>query len=273
VYDKQKPNLSCHLIAPYRIAHPPHITMQATPRTTFFSLPTELRLQIAEYALEQRGDVALRESRELRIDPTYNAAFNMSLILVCRQFQRDFTGIAYQMTRFVFVGPKMQLVHGSSDAKLRNLRKVVVDADWSQIDTWQAYPFNKECLMLEELCVVALPNEYGIVPLVSLLERLRNVKKLRFFPCSGNHRLIYGRLVGAMYKYDHYRRYDAPDAPNLEHVWWEHSFNVRDSSVDLVTCQPEPPMAEEDYMVMMKPKIHELIEWESNWSAIGAIGN
>jgi hypothetical protein len=246
--------------------------MQATPRTTFFSLPTELRLQIAEYALEQRGDVGLRESRELRIDPTYNAASNMSLILVCRQFQQDFTDIAYQMTRFVFIGPNMQLVHGSSDAKLRNLRKVVIDAAWSRINTWQVYPFNKECLILEELCIVALPNEYGIIHLVALLERLRNVKKLRFFPCSGNHRLEYGRLVGAMYKQDHYRRYDAPGVRSSEHICWDHSFDVRDSSADLVICQPAPPMAEEEYMVMMKPKIDELIEWESNWSAIGAIG-
>jgi hypothetical protein len=245
--------------------------MQATPRTTFSSLPTELRLQIAEYALEQRGDVGLRESQELRVDPTYNAASNLSLILVCRQFRRDFTNIAYQMTKFVFIGPKLQLVHGATDAKLRNLRKIVIDANWSEIDIWQTYPFNKECLTLEELCIVAIPNKYEIVPLISLLERLRNVKQLRFFPCSGNHRLIYGRLVGAMYKYDHYRRYDAPDAPNLKHIWWEHRFNVCDSSIDLVTCQPEPLMAEEEYMMMMKPKIDELMEWMSNWSAIGAI--
>jgi hypothetical protein len=241
--------------------------MQTTPRTTFFSLPTELRLQIAEYALEQTGNVGLRTSnREFRVDPTYNATSNLSILLVCRQFRLDFTNIAYQMTTFIFLGPKMQLVCSATDAKLQNLRKVVIDADWSQISTWQTYAFNRACLSLEELCIVAIPNKNDIDPLIVLLQDLRNVKQLRFFPRpKERHRAsTYGRLIGAMYKYDHYRRYDAPKAPDVVKVWWRPRSNDRDFSVDLTACEPEPLMAEEEYMVMMKPKIDDLMMLEQS---------
>jgi hypothetical protein len=233
--------------------------MQATHRTTFFSLPAELRLQIAEYALEQTGNVWLRQSnRELRIDPAYKATSNLSILLVCRQFRLDFTNMAYQMTRFVFIGPQMQLVCGATDAKLQNLRKVIIDADWSQI-SWQTYPFDREGLTLEELCIVALPDKHDVNPFLVLLQEMRHVKLLRFFPRPIDHLHMYGRLVGAMYKNDHYRRYDAPGAPEIAKVWWTPSSNVHDFSVDFVACRPEPRMAEEDYMVMMKPKIDELM--------------
>jgi hypothetical protein len=233
--------------------------MQATPRTTFFSLPAELRLQIAEYALEQTGNVWLcKSNRELRIDPAYKAASNLSILLVCRQFRLDFSNMAYQMTRFVFIGPHMQLVCGATDAKLQNLRKVIIDADWSQI-SWQTFPFNREGLTLEELCIVALPDKHNINPFLVLLQEMRHVKLLRFFPRPVDHPNMYGRLVGAMYKNDHCRRYDAPGAPDIAKVWWRPCSNVCDFSVDFVACQPEPRMAEEDYMVMMKPKIDELM--------------
>lgn len=241
------------------------------PRANFFSLPTELRLHIATYALEQPRDIGIRKSQELRINPKYDAASNLSILLVCRQFKQDFTDIAYHMTRFIMVGPKVRVVIQAPAKKLRNLKKAVIAADWSQIETWQVYPFNQKCLVLEELCIVAMvPSDHVIGPFTKLLRRLQNVKILRMFPSFGDYRLIYGRLVGAMYKDDHYHRYDATDAPSIRDTWWEPQFNAQDISFDFATCEAEPPMAEVDYMVMMKPKIDEIMEWMNKWSALRA---
>jgi hypothetical protein len=236
--------------------------MQATPRTTLFSLPVELRLQIAEIALEQRGNVWLLKTninQGLRIDPAYKAASNLAIILVCRQFRLDFTNLAYQMTKFVFIGTQMQLVNGATDTKLRNLQRVVIDANWSQI-SWQTYPFDREGLTLEELCVVARQGD-DYKPFLTLLQELRHVKLLRWFPPPIDYRQVYPQVVGAMYKNDHFRRYDAPGAPDIARVWWRPSDNICDFSIDFVACQPEPRMAEEEYMVMMKPKIDDLMRW------------
>jgi hypothetical protein len=246
-------------------------TAEVMPMTTFFSLPTELRLQIAAYAVQQPHDVGIRKSHELRIDPKYDAASNLSLLLVCRQFKQDFTDVAYQATKFIIVGPKVRVVTQAPASRLRNLRKVVVSSEWSQIETWEVFPFNQECMVLEELCIVAMvPTDRVIGPFVKLLRRLQNVKNIRMFPSFCEYRLIYGRLVGAMYKDDHYHRYDAPDAPSIRDTWWQPHFNAEDISFDFAACPAEPPMAEEDYMVMMKPKIDEIMEWMNKWSALRA---
>jgi hypothetical protein len=246
--------------------------MQSTPGTNFFSLPTELRLQIAVYALEQSDDVGiLPPNDQVRIDPAYDAATNLSILLVCRDFHRDFGTVAYQMTRFIFAGTRLHNCSLISDAKLRNVRKVVVEANWLEIGTWQTFLFDKDCVALEELCVVSITDDdvdHAIRPVISLLRRLQNVKKIRIFPWHAECRLTYGRLVGAMYKDDHYHRYDAETAPLVGPTWWEPYFNSHDISLDFVKCEAEPVMAEEDYMVMMKPKIDEIMDWMDRWSTL-----
>lgn len=230
----------------------------------------ELRLQIAVYALEQSDDVGiLPPNDQVRIDPAYDAAANLAILLVCREFHRDFGTVAYQMTRFIFAGTRLHTCTLISDVKLRNVRKIVVEADWPQIGTWQTFPFNKDCAALEELCVVSIiSDDYAIRPLISLLRRLKNVKRIRIFPWHAECRLTYGRLVGAMYKDDHYHRYDADDAPVIQKTWWEPHFNSHDISLDFVKCEAKPVMAEEDYMVMMKPKIDEIMDWMDRWSTL-----
>jgi hypothetical protein len=245
--------------------------MRSTSGTTFFSLPTELRLQIAAYALEQSDDVGLLLPNDQgRIDPAYDAATNLAILLVCREFHRDFGTVAYQMTRFIFAGNRMHTFSLISDTKLRNVRKVVVEADWVQIETWPTFPFNKDCVVLEELCVVPITGGDYICPFIGLLRRLQNIKTIRIFPWYAECHLTYGRLVGAMYKDDHYHRYDANNAPIVEKTWWEPYFNSHDISLDFVKCEAEPVMAEEDYMVMMKPKIDEIMDWMDKWSTLTA---
>jgi hypothetical protein len=241
-----------------------------TSGTTFFSLPTELRLQIAACILHQSDNVGiLQPNKESRIDPTFDPASNLSILLVCREFHRDFANIAYQMTRFFFIGPQMLVPLRAPDRKLQNLRKVVVNAHWPYIDDWHMYPFNKECIALQELSVILLPyNDHVISSATSLLHRLQNVQKIRIFPSVGNYQLTYGQLVGAMYKDDHYHRYDVQGAPIVQKTWWEPRFNSCDTSFDFEICEAEPVMAEEDYMVMMKPKIDEIMEWMSKWSIL-----
>lgn len=251
--------------------------MTATPKATFLSLPTELRLQIAAYALEQTENVGILERRGNRLDTNYSAASNLSVLLVCRQFHIDFTNLAYQLTRFILVGPTMraqmerslplgptmQGIYEHSNAKLRNLRRLVIQSIWEPLARWDSYPFDKDSLHLDELGIVTDDQVYK--PVLGLLRRLKNVKTLRIFPMSGNYRILYGRLVGSMQKDDHYQRYDAPDAPNIGNTWWEPSFNAKDISFDLVAREPEPLIAEEDYMTIMKPKVDDLMEWLARW--------
>jgi hypothetical protein len=63
-----------------------------------------------------------------------------------------------------------------------------------------------------------------------------------------------------MYKEDHYQRYDAPDAPDVGHVWFEPSFVEKDLSIGLVAKAPQPVVVEEEYMNAIKSKIEELVD-------------
>lgn len=236
--------------------------MTDIPTTTLFSLPTELRLQIAAYALQQDENTGIikQSDRRRRLDRDYSAASHLSILLVCRQFKHDFTDLAYRSTTFIFTVHNMHAIRQEPSTKFLNLRKIVIAGGWPQIDAWAAYLFGTGCLNPEQLCLVgSLPH--NIAPVIGFLRRTSKVKKLRMFPLYGNHFIIYGGLIGAIYKDDHFHRYDATDAPNIPEIWWEPQFNTKDSSFDFLPCNPKPQMAEEDYLVMMKPKIDEAIEW------------
>ena len=246
--------------------------MEGIPQTTFLSLPTELRLQIATYALEQPAYVGLIPSWSSgRVDATYSSADSLSVLLVCRQFHHEFANLAFQMTRFILNSHTMQAMHRLSVAKQKNLRKLVIPGACLSGELWHSYPFNNDDLRLDELCIIT-SDGYNTVP--NLLRRLQHVKKLRILPCreGGHYYDTYSRLLGAIYKEDHYQRYDAPGAPNIGSTWFEACLNVEDMSFDFVARKPEPVLAEEDYMVMMKPKIDTLMEdWLANVSLRGPV--
>jgi hypothetical protein len=244
--------------------------MEDKPKTTFFSLPIELRLQIAKYALEEKERIGNPGSQGFY---TNSAARNLRILLVCRQFQHDFTDLAYQSTTFTLPQSKLQSIHRLPDEKLRNLRKIVIDCEWSELATWQGYAFNKGCMRLDELCMREIgPRGDNIGSIIRFLRHLKNVEKVKYFPSFGNPHIIYGQLVGAMYKDDHFHRYDAPDAPNIGATWWEPQFSD-DWSFVFTPREPEPAMAEEEYMVMMKPKVEEIMEWTASHTLLSLSGN
>jgi hypothetical protein len=236
--------------------------MTDVPRTTIFSLPTELRLQIAAYALQQDNNVGIlkRANRRQRRDRDYSAASHLSILLVCRQFKHDFTDLAYRSTTFVFTVHNMHAIRQEPISKFRNLRKIVIAGGRPQVEAWAMYFIDRACVDLEQLCLVGIvPHRFE--PLIQFLRRVRKVKSLRIFPTYGNHFTVYGGLIGALYKDDHFHRYDAKNAPTIAPIWWQPHFNEKDRSFDFLPCDPEPDMSEEDYLVMMKPKIDEVIEW------------
>lgn len=252
--------------------------METRPLATFFSLPVELRLQIAAYALEQEDNVGILNHRRTvfnrdtcleehsRLDEDYNPSRNLSLLLVCGQFQHDFTNFAIQMTRFVFLHRTIPNFSKQLSVRLQHLRKLIIRCytEWKPLAHWHSCPFDKASLRLEELCIVTDNRKYA--PLPRILRYLGNIKSIKLVPEDGDFRLVYGRLVGAMYKEDHYHRYDATDAPDIGCTWWEPSLNFTTATIDFVAQEPAPFVAEEEFMAIMKPKIDELMEWTDRWS-------
>jgi hypothetical protein len=60
-------------------------------------------------------------------------------------------------------------------------------------------------------------------------------------------------------KEDHYQRYDAPDAPNLEATWWDWCYSPDYSHITFEAQPPRPILPEEEYMLLMKPKVDALM--------------
>jgi hypothetical protein len=229
--------------------------------TDFFSLSAELRLHIAGYALEQPDDVAENPMHVISYRPRkYRASWNLSILLVCRQFHEDFAAIAVQKTTFR-PNRKAITTFGEEPAtRLKNIRKLVIDPEYVPLADWQTYPFNNENLRLDKLTIVSTEALHDILP--GLMRRLQHVKKIRMVLDCGREEsgLLLDKLLGAIYKEDHYQRYDAPGAPNLGSVSFELYTRGKYQIHDFVAKKPEPMLAtEEDYMVMMKPKIDKLM--------------
>lgn len=273
-----------------------------TSQATFFSLPTELRLHIASFVVlqpvnagfEQRSAEAPHAQYRHWLSPgstrnpvglvmagphspegTYSAASNLSLLLVCRQFRREFTELAWRSTTF-FIGLNSStraegaIAGGAPQERLRDLRKIVIYyPQWDSIVQWTHWPFNVECVRLDRLYFVPIldsfSNPFDVGQIVRLLRRLRNVQELKFvsqrdIEGGTKFRQTFNRLVGAIMKEDHYQRYDAVDAPKIGEVWWEWSFDEHEKSFLLVAEKPKPVMAEEVYLQFMKPRIDALME-------------
>ncbi|KAI0619251.1 O-methyltransferase [Pyrenophora tritici-repentis] len=96
-------------------------------RTGFLSLPTELRLQIASYALEQ---LPTDEERLIHLaqpwktsvyNSVYKSSKNLAIRLVCREFNRDFSRLAIQKTTFVLYGGLGTVIDAQPDELLRDV--------------------------------------------------------------------------------------------------------------------------------------------------------
>ena len=251
---------------------------EATRQPPFFSLPTELRLHIAAYVLEQSpstgftqiGGTAkprplfqVQQNHGLSLIPNYTAASNLALLLVCRQFRDDFTRLALQKTIFVLHIDPARVIADQSEALLQNVHRLAIQCHSDVITSWHEYPFDKECLKLDELHIgmMGAPNSMEVV---KLLRRLRNVQCLRFIKTqelARDYLSLYNNFIGAMLKEDHYQRYDAPNAPNLEFTWWTWSLSKEEQHLTLVAQGPKPVMEEEDYMLFVKPLVDDVMMW------------
>ena len=134
---------------------------------------------------------------------------------------------------------------------------------------WLKWPYNIENLQLESLTIALhmsnqwhYPSNYT-TDMVGLLRRLQNVKTLKFVLNGANvkgfFKTWYNRLIGLILKEDHFQRYDAPGAPNLEDTWWIWSYDDEKRWFELVAQKPKEVMVESDYMEMVKPLVQRLV--------------
>jgi hypothetical protein len=248
----------------------------------FLTLPVELRLHIADYALEQSPTIGLPPQRknDYTILSPYRSSKNLSFLLVCRQFSQDFTSLAYTKTRFTLYGTRgdeaVARMRELSACKLENIRKIALGQSLLHnteigLKTWERYVFNEERLHLDELAI-SWPREWAfmgndiLVPLLRRLERVKVIKLVVYQITHGSAgRALsqvgeaYRSLIGAILKEDHFQRYDAPDAPDIEHAWWEWSFDGEERIITLRAQEPRPVLAESDYMLLVKPDIDALM--------------
>ncbi|CAO2651704.1 Nn.00g042740.m01.CDS01 [Neocucurbitaria sp. VM-36] len=247
---------------------------EAASQAPFFSLPTELRLYIASYVLEQSPSTGFVPSEGpygplpqqifgFSLSKNYRAATNLSILLVCRQFRKDFTPLAFKKTIFLLPVHPARSIVDTLDVILRNVRKLAIQCDNDLITSWYEYPFDKECLKLDELHV-AMRGPPDTIEMIRLLRRLKNVKRIRFIKAQEQPWMYlssYNSLIASVLKEDHYQRYDAPDAPNVESTWWTWSLNKEEQHFTLLAQEPKPVMEEEKYMGWVKPLVDDVMMW------------
>lgn len=98
--------------------------------------------------------------------------------------------------------------------------------------------------------------------LVSFLRQLRRVEVLKFIMYEtrrGVNRTVYLSLVGAILKEDHFQRYDAPGAPNIEATWWTWCLNPQKNMITFQAQKPRPIYPEDEYMLLVKPMVDALM--------------
>jgi hypothetical protein len=247
------------------------------------SLPAELRIQILSYVFVQQPDAGFIRSEKsstldyhgLVIDNHYSPAFQLNILSTCRQFRRDFTTIAFRNTTFlvrdncVSLHTLLRRLQSHQLASLRRVAFVTSPKRIRELVEWTRYPFDMENVHLEELTVVLYRSEHWHYPshytrdLVALLRRLEHVKALKFVrnsaPVSGSFRTWYNRLIGLLLKEDHYQRYDAPDAPNVEATWWEWRYDYADNTFELIAQSPKPVLPEAEYIGYVAPLVRRLM--------------
>lgn len=235
----------------------------------FLNLPVELRLRIAEYALEQHPATGFtlhgRQLEERWGD--YRPSENLALLLVCRQFSTDFTRSAYNKTRFpIWNDIQCTCLRNLPTYKLQSIKSIVYCRWGSEMESWGSYCFGMEHLRLEELVFLCHDGWFAHwrqnMAVVAWMRRLVHVKTVKFAmydETEGRNRSNYSKLVGAIMKEDHFQRYDAPGAPNIEATWWDWHLNSQADVITFTAQYPRPILHEEDYMLLMKPKVDAMM--------------
>lgn len=234
----------------------------------FLDLPTELRLRIAEFAFEQHPAVGIPPTRlPLPVRDDYRPSKNLALLLVCRRFNSDFAQLAFKKTRIsIWTKKERDNLLLLPSHKLGSIRTIVDRAPSSVITAWGSYCYCLQQLNLDEL--VVLCNKFffisnrDAIDAAALLRRLSNVKIVKFVMYDdwmGTKRSHYCRLIGAIMKEDHFQRYDAPGAPNIEARSWDWDLSPLADTITFTAQSPRPHIPEEEYMLLMKPKIDAMI--------------
>jgi hypothetical protein len=252
-------------------------------RTTLFSLPTELRLEILSYIYVQEPNSGYKQYGSpllpptgLYLDDSYSSSSALALLSVCKQFRHDFSRLAFNKTHFIITDtftpvPKlMASLQTYQITALRHISFIIAgQSHFRNMVHWTNYPFSNPDLQLDTLAIVFhrsghwhYPHDF-IKETVSLLRRLENVTTLRFIRNGANikgfFRTWFNRLIGLILKEDHFNRYDHSDGPQLPRFWWDWNFNSEEQSFGLKAREPMDIIEEEEYMKIVAPLIEQLM--------------
>lgn len=228
------------------------------PTWMFLELPVELRLRIAEYALEKHPTAGLPIHNQLCDNCDYQAFRNLALLLVNRQFNQDFKAVAYNKTRFTLWSEKMiARMLEFPPRKVRNIRRIALYAYKDGLACWERMYRDIGQLHLDRL-IILWPEVWGCGintgDLVLLLRRLRSIKTVKFISWSRKRSLNlsgYFSSNGAIMKEDQFQRYDTPDAPKIGTTWWNSHLDAERYIITLNAQAPRPVFSKEDYMLLM----------------------
>ncbi len=253
------------------------------PSVTLLTLPVELRLLIAEFVLEQDDTAGepippSQRTDALALLPS-QCAENLSLRLVCRQLTQELTRLAYKKTIFLLFG-SLTSKYGSRMQELPvqtfdHIRKLTFASasrcrpSGDSFEAWEGYVFNEKRMHLDELVLfwslgyTAHQSNQIWIPFFRRLKNVQTIKIILYHPWIDVGTLqpatAYRSLVGAFMKVDHFERYDAPGAPNIEATWWAWSYEHDRQIITLKAQEPRPALPEEDYMRLMKPQVDALM--------------
>ncbi|KAF2448112.1 hypothetical protein P171DRAFT_481205 [Karstenula rhodostoma CBS 690.94] len=268
----------------------------ARPNAFLLSLPVELRLQILEYVIDGAANAGLkyptvpatvrpesnRTFQGLILDLGYYASANLNVLLVCRQLRNELTKAAFQRTVFVIRDPyyvNAKYFRNLQRIQLDSLRRVMLVFQayrLSQLTSWR-WPFNLEGLHLDSLTIAlqsatqhtvggVLSEDYlanSTRDVVGLLRRLEHVNRFKIVQNAAfttqRFQSWYNQVIGLVLKEDHYQRYDAPDAPQIEATWWDWHFDAAEKSFEFIARPAKPVVPEPDYIEMVAPLVARLM--------------
>ena len=250
---------------------------------TFLDLPAEIRVSVLEHVFEANlnGDGFANRNGPggIILDDDYTATLNMAPLLTCRQFYCDASCVAIARTPFVIrdtftdVARQLKALHPKQVESIRSITFLAGLKQLQSMHYWGSRPFGIPSLRLDTLSIVFPRSSYWHYPsdhtyeIVKLLRNLEGVQRIFFVRnganIKGHFKTWYNRLIGIIMKEDHHKRYNCKP-PNLEKVWWSWSYDDSGESFCLEAKPAKPAMEEQEYIEMMKPLVHELMERTEN---------
>ena len=241
---------------------------------TLLALPTEIRIAILEYVLEDIRNVDGFKNHcrpgGIVLEDGYTAAKGFEVLNTCKQFHSDGNLLALNRTHFVVtnlffhIPDRLWLLHPKQVEAIRNITFVADARHFQKLKTWRDCPFGMKSLNLDTLTIVLHRSNHWhylfdfTASITNLLRNLNGVKRFIFVRnnalVKGSFKTWYNRLIGLILKIDHYQRYDAFPT-SLEKVWWTWNYDEIAQSFCLEACPAKSWCGEEQYMQQMLPLI------------------